>query len=296
LQCAKPPEFEVVSIDVVPKEIYIGEPASITATIKNIGGCEGIFPVNLMVNGSAIQTKLVAIKPGENEIVNFTITQNKSSEYNIQIGTLNTNLIVKKNIEKKNIELKYDDGIADFTNLAYIKGGYIIDFMPPAIPFTIKSVKIYAHFLNRDSNDIEGETIDLQILTRDLVVLYSKKYPLSEFPRDSLPQKHYWKEFAVPDITIQDMFYIHINSYSQKIVDIAKNFPSRFSAPWGLVIAMNNNTEDIHSTVTTMENNGTITLATRTWLMQHLSSAYLYNNFMIRINGTYNNKFTYIVM
>jgi hypothetical protein len=281
LNCASPAQFELASLVVTPQEIITGESANVTATIKNTGGSEGTYQANLMVNGSKKETKFILVGPGSTEIVNFSLTGDKPSQSNIQVGESNSTLVVKKKSAKKVFELKYDDDIVDFNNLAYIDGGYLIDFTPPGTPFTITTVKIYGHVLNRDGNDLTEETIEFQVLDKNLKMLYSKKYPLAVFPRDSLPLAHQWKEFTVPDITVQDKFFIHLYSYSKKINEIAKGFPSLNIAPWGFLPAMSISTREMHSAATLMGKDGTITVSE--WWSRTSLSRY---NWMVRVTGT----------
>ena len=106
------------------------------------------------------------------------------------------------------IELKYDDGTARDSISAHVPwlGGHIVDFSPPATPFTIKKVRIAGTLDSRALKAIEGKTFDVEIWDKDQKILYSATFPYTKFTVDATS----WVEFEVPDIEVTDKFYAHI--------------------------------------------------------------------------------------
>jgi hypothetical protein len=102
-------------------------------------------------------------------------------------------------------ELKYDDGTArDYISaqVPYV-GGHIVDFSPPATPFTINKVRIAGVLYGEG---LEEKTFDLEIWDKNLNILHSATYPYTMFP-EAAPT---WVEFEVPDVEVTDKFYVHL--------------------------------------------------------------------------------------
>jgi hypothetical protein len=183
----------------------------------------------------------------------------------------------------KEVELKYDDGQARdcISTVSPSFGGHIVDFSSPAMPFTIKKVRIAGGISSFARVLAKGKTFDLQILDKNLKVLYSATYPYTRFPVFAAV----WVEFEVPDIEVTDKFYIHIYTDSP--------YP-------GLYIGVDDSVINQHSDVTVRTAEGTITILAK-W--PYNSSLYDPNivakwpslwwgdkskvNWMIRVEGTY---------
>ena len=107
----------------------------------------------------------------------------------------------------KEVELKYDDGRADG---GYALGGwgYLVQFSPPATPFTITKVKIYG---NLYGTGYENRTFDVQIWDEALKEKHSASYPHTEFGLSPG-----WVEIEIPNVAIDGDFYIYINTYSPR--------------------------------------------------------------------------------
>ncbi|MCX6009774.1 MAG: hypothetical protein NTW48_07070 [Chloroflexi bacterium] len=132
--------FEVVSLDITPLEITAGDTVTVTARVKNIGGSEGIYTAVLTIDGATVETKEVALAPGASETVTFSLVKDTPGTYQVGIGELTSSLTVKQKLVAKEFELKYDDDTARDSISAQVPwlGGHIVDFSPPATPFTIK--------------------------------------------------------------------------------------------------------------------------------------------------------------
>lgn len=103
-----PAEFEVVSLDIAPPEVTAGETVSITAEVENIGGSEGSYATVLTVDGVSIETKEVAIAPGESETITFSLVKDAAGTYEIGIGGLSSSLMVKPAPVYIEVELDVD--------------------------------------------------------------------------------------------------------------------------------------------------------------------------------------------
>ena len=209
--CAKPAstpppsiaEFEVTSLDITPPEVMAGETVSITAEVKNTGDGEGSYTAVLTVDGATIETQEVTLAPGASKTVTFSLVKDSPGTYQVGISDLTSSLTVKEPVlVEKQAELKYDDGVAE-TCLSSGGGGYLVDFAPPATPFTIKKVRICAGLFG---SGWEGRDFEVEIWDKDYKVLHSATYPVTKF----VVEAPTWVEVEIPDIEVSDKFYVHV--------------------------------------------------------------------------------------
>jgi len=265
-----PAEFEVTSLDITPSEATTGETVSITAVVENIGGSEGTYAATLTVDGATVETKQVTLSAGASETVTFSLMKDTPGTYQVGIGGLTSTLTVEPKLVAKEVELKYDDGTARdcISTIAPMFGGHIVDFSPPATPFTIRKVGI-AGELSSYATGIEGKTFDVEILDKDLEVLHSATYPYTKFTIDATT----WVELEVPDIEVTDKFYVHIYTDSP--------YP-------GLHIGADDSVVNEHSNVTTRTAEGTVViLAQWPYYADNWFGDPSKVNWMIRVVGTY---------
>lgn len=80
------PSFEVISLDIMPSKVMIGERATVSARLRNGNASLRTYNVPLMVNGVAQDRKTVALSPGTSEVVEFSLVKYKAGSYKIGIG------------------------------------------------------------------------------------------------------------------------------------------------------------------------------------------------------------------
>jgi hypothetical protein len=266
--CAKPAAFEVTSLNISPSEATVGETVSIAAEVSNIGGSAGTYTAVLTVDGATVETEDVALAGGESQTVTFSLVKDTPGTYQVGIGELTSTLTVKQKLVAKEVELKYDDGLAR-DSLSYSDGGHIVDFSPPATPFTIKELWIAGGLYG---TGLESKTFDLQILAKDLKVLHSTTYPYTKFTTNATT----WIEFEVPDIEVTDKFYVHIYTLSPR---------------YGLHIGADDSVVNQHSACTTRTAEGVITILAGWPYYSDEADLWFEDpskvNWMIRVVGTY---------
>lgn len=207
--CKAPAEFEVISLDIAPPQVTAGETVSVTAEVRNTGGSEGVYTATLTVDGEKVETKEVTIAPSASKTVTFSLVKDTPGTYQVGIGGLSSSLTVKQKLVAKEFELKYDDGQARdaIGTIPPYFGGYVVDFSPPATPFTIKKVRIAGGIY---AKGLENKTFDVEIWDKDQKVLHRATYPYTKFPMLAGEHVVVWAEFEVPNIEVSDKFYVHI--------------------------------------------------------------------------------------
>jgi hypothetical protein len=198
-----PAKFEVVSLDIKPPEVMVGEAAGITAIVENTGGSEGTYAVILTVDGVTVEAKEVAITPGSSKVVTFSLVKDAPGTYEIGVEGLSSSLVVKEELVITEFELKYDDGRAEDFISAIPGYGYLIDFSPPSAPFTIKKVRILGALYG---TGWEGNNFTVAIWDKDYELLHLESHPVTLFVLEN-PK---WVEVDIPDVEVTDKFYVHV--------------------------------------------------------------------------------------
>ena len=204
-------KFQVTSIDIKPTEVTVGETANISAEVTNIGSAGGGYSAILFVDGKKFGTKDIDLEPGSSQTVTFSLTKNDAGAYKIGIGAKSATLTVKSKLVAKQVELKYDDGLArDYLALVKPCTGYSVGFVSPPDPYRVSRVRIFG--LAYGSPEFDS---DLQICDKDNKVLYATSFPGDKFPLrrrlgDNIDSTGAWADIDIPDVKVEGNFYIHI--------------------------------------------------------------------------------------
>jgi hypothetical protein len=92
---AKPAEFQVSDLAVNPHVVQRGSPATVTATVTNVGEVGGSYTATLTVNGQTVDSRSLQLAGGETVPVSFTVTESTTGTYDIKLGEASTSLIVQ---------------------------------------------------------------------------------------------------------------------------------------------------------------------------------------------------------
>jgi hypothetical protein len=96
---AKPAEFALSGLIIVPKEGWIGKSIAdftISLLVTNIGDLEGNTTVDLLVNGVKEQSKSVSLAGGARTMISFTVTKTTVGSYAVKVGDLTGSFTVMK--------------------------------------------------------------------------------------------------------------------------------------------------------------------------------------------------------
>lgn len=207
-------KFEITSLDIKPTEVTVGETAKISARVTNTGGAGGFYSATLSVDGKKIDTKTINLDPGSTQAVTFSLLKDTAGTYEIGIGESSATLTVKSKLVAKQVELKYDNGLAkDYLSLVKPCTGYSVGFVSPPDPFTISKVQVFGLVYGSPGFHI-GDS-DLQIWDKDRKVLYTTSFPGDKFPLrtrlgDNIDSTGDWADIDIPDVEVEGNFYIHI--------------------------------------------------------------------------------------
>jgi hypothetical protein len=96
---AKPAEFALSGLIIVPKEAWIGKSVAvvtISLLVTNIGDLEGNTTVDLLVNDVKEQSKPVTLAGGARTMVSFSVTKTTTGSYTVKVGDLTGSFTIVK--------------------------------------------------------------------------------------------------------------------------------------------------------------------------------------------------------
>ena len=258
----------MVSFDIAPPEVTAGETVSVTAGVKNIGGSEDVYTAILSVDGAEVEREDVTVTPEVIEKIAFSLVRDEAGTYQVAIGGRSASLIVKPKLIEKEIELNYDDGEAKDFASASEQGGYIIDFTPPSVPFTVKKVQIYGALFG---TGWEGKNFEVEIWDKAYRVLYRTTYPVTKFA----VRNPGWVEVEIPNIQVSDKFYVPVYTGTGRMQ--------------GIHIGADDSVVNLHSGITIRTGKGITTIGFSGW--PYPKDQWVGDrskvNWMIRVVGTY---------
>ena len=136
LHVVKPAEFKLSSLEVTPKEVLPNGEVMITVDVSNVGGLEGNYGCNLLVNGKTVQREEVTVDSGAKETVTFTYAPKYWGSYVIEIGDLSQSITVLKPAEFRisSLEISPDETVAGssitvtarVTNIGDVEGSHTV--------------------------------------------------------------------------------------------------------------------------------------------------------------------------
>ncbi|MEM4619284.1 MAG: CARDB domain-containing protein [Desulfurococcaceae archaeon] len=88
-------KFEISNLLINPTEANVGEEITISVTVRNIGEREGVYRVNLKINGLDEASKDIKLAPRESTTVTFKVRRDVPGIYNVEVNGLTGRFILK---------------------------------------------------------------------------------------------------------------------------------------------------------------------------------------------------------
>ncbi|MGB8216786.1 MAG: S-layer protein domain-containing protein [Candidatus Methanoperedens sp.] len=89
-------KYEALDINITPNVVFTGDNAVIISNITNAGTKKDTIPVELIINGTAVDNNSVTLAPGEIKQINFTKQEAKAGNYTVEILGQKGLLVVKE--------------------------------------------------------------------------------------------------------------------------------------------------------------------------------------------------------
>ena len=90
------PEFRASSLTITPEEIAVGESATVTVNVENVGKAEGAYHAALTVNEEVVEILDITLAAQEKQTISFIITEDVPGISNIELGGLKGTLNILK--------------------------------------------------------------------------------------------------------------------------------------------------------------------------------------------------------
>ena len=90
-------EFKALDINVSPNPVFTGDNFVIKSNITNVGTKSDTLPVNLIINGTAVDNRTITIGPNEKVEINFT--RQEPSVTNVTVDIMGQNVLLE--VQKK---------------------------------------------------------------------------------------------------------------------------------------------------------------------------------------------------
>ena len=87
-------EIQLVSLQVNPSQVLIGQDAQVSVNVTNVGSEKGTYNVNLKLDGAPTQFSSLSLVPRETKTIAFVLSNVAEGLHIVQIGNLETTFTV----------------------------------------------------------------------------------------------------------------------------------------------------------------------------------------------------------
>jgi uncharacterized repeat protein (TIGR02543 family) len=91
----QPADFTASELNISPQETDIGETVTVSVLVTNAGELEGSYNVNLVVNGTLVETRELILAGGSQEVV-FTTSGDEAGSYSVEVNGLEGSFTVRE--------------------------------------------------------------------------------------------------------------------------------------------------------------------------------------------------------
>jgi hypothetical protein len=92
----KPAEFVFTNLTITPMQAEVGQTITISVKVTNVGEQTGTYNVDLKLNGTIVNSKIVSLRGEESTIVMFELVKEEAGTFNVEISGLKGTFIVKE--------------------------------------------------------------------------------------------------------------------------------------------------------------------------------------------------------
>lgn len=203
--------FEVDMLSISPSIPMVEDTLSVSAVIKNTGDIAGTYMAVLTINQLEMDQKQVAVAPASSSTVVFRIDNLPAGNHQVGIGGSQTNITV---YDWRPYTISYCKGQSDWTIFAGYPGtlhgngdvGQIVYFIVPSSPFKIQQIWINGEVTTENPQELDARYFTVRIWSNDR----SQQLWSGQFPWRLFDKRMNWRTIDVPDIRVEDDFYIEV--------------------------------------------------------------------------------------
>jgi len=94
VRALEPAQFEVSNVDVYPDPVMVGDEATVTATVRNVGEARDTFTASLKVEGVLEDSSDITLVGGGSGSIAFSVSRDSAGSYAIEVDGQNATLEV----------------------------------------------------------------------------------------------------------------------------------------------------------------------------------------------------------
>jgi hypothetical protein len=122
-------DFEFSDLQINPSTVSPGENVKISANATNTGEVSGDYNVELVVNGSVVDSKQINLDVGDNTTVQFNHSEEQAGNYSVEIGGLTGSFKVEESSNIILFSIGIIGAIAAGLGYMFTKGGWTIEMV-----------------------------------------------------------------------------------------------------------------------------------------------------------------------
>ncbi|WP_292487903.1 S-layer protein domain-containing protein, partial [Methanohalobium sp.] len=134
-------DFEFSDLKINPSTVSPGETVKISANATNTGEVSGDYNVELVVNGSVVDSKQINLNVGDNTTVQFNHSKEQAGNYSVEIGELTGSFKVEENSNIILYSIGIIGAIAAGLGYMFTKGGWTIEMVRGRITELIGKIR-----------------------------------------------------------------------------------------------------------------------------------------------------------
>ncbi len=79
------PSFAISNMSINPGQVEVGQTVTISVELSNVGGTEGSYTLNLMINGELQDSQEIILAPQESKPVIYTVSKSEEGNYEVSL-------------------------------------------------------------------------------------------------------------------------------------------------------------------------------------------------------------------
>lgn len=207
----KPAEFEVGSLTFTPSTIMVDDSATVSVTVRNIGGTSGTHTATLIIDGTEVDSESVVLEAGGNYKVSFEMPTTTAGEYKVAVGQSSGVVTV---YDCRPYTIQYAKEPSNSRYIMFVSGeeGHAVHFTPPGKAFEIQRIGVKCAVWVRNDTQLDERQFTVRIWNR----AKTQRLWSQDFPWRVLKGQLGWREIDVPDVRVDDDFFVEIVTHSDE--------------------------------------------------------------------------------
>ena len=201
-------KFEVAPLKITPKWLFVGDNASVNASVANTGEIDGVYKAIFAVDGQKYSEQEITIAKGQAKEITFPITSTSPGVKSVAIGDVKSEVNFFTGQQQYTIQYDSYETQLSTPSLVYYAAepnGQIVRFTTTARPFRINKIQVAAM-----SSLPQNKQFTINIWDSNRKKLWTKDFPWQIFQNFNAA----WQDLDVPNIPVGDEFYVELVSHT----------------------------------------------------------------------------------